>query len=140
MPDQVIVYDGACRFCQWSVRRMQRLDRGDQFEYLPRQAEGVETRFPRLAESDFNTGMRLVVDTDEIYVGADAVYQIYRRMAPFHLVAWLYRVPILHGFFRACYTLIARYRHLLGRVECDADVCDVPYGERMPSAQNTQGR
>ena len=138
MPEQVIVYDGACRFCRWSVRRVQRLDRRDQFEYLPRQAKGVEARFPRLAESDFNTGMRLVVDTDEVYVGADAVYQIYRRMPPFHLVAWLYRAPILHGFFRVCYALIARYRHLLGRVECDTGVCDVPYEERMASAQNTE--
>ncbi len=126
MSQKVIVYDGECNFCLWSVRRVQRLDRRNQFEYLPRQSEGVEARFPQLAESDFNTGLRLVLDGGEIRVGADAVYEIYRCMPPFHLAAWLYRVPVLHHFFRACYTLIARNRHRFGRVECDTGACAAP--------------
>ena len=128
--EQVVVYDGECRFCRWSVGRIQRLDRRGQFEYVPRQAQDIELRFPRLADSDFNTGLRLILDTDEIYVGADAVYEIYRRMPPYHLVAWLYRVPILHWIFRAGYAFIARNRHRLGRVECDVEACTVPYGAR----------
>ncbi len=123
MEELVIVYDGECRFCQWSIRRIRKLDRSDQFEYLPRQSDGVEKRFPQLIESDFNTGLRLIVETEDIHVGADAVYEIYRRMPPFHLVTWLYRLPVLGGFFQWCYSLIARNRHMFGRVECDTGVC-----------------
>ena len=123
MEEQVIVFDGECRFCRWSVRRIQRLDSRDQFEYLPRQAQGVEVRFPQLAESDFNTGLRLV-DGERIYVGADALYEIYRRMPPFHLLTWFYRAPVLHGVFKMCYGLIARNRHRFGRVTCDTGICD----------------
>ncbi len=133
MEEQVVVYDGECRFCQWSIRRVQRLDSLDQFEYLPRQAEGAEARFPKLAESDFNTGLRFVVGGDDIRVGADAVYEIYRRMPPFHLVAWFYRVPVLHQFFRMCYALIARNRHWFGPVECDTEACDAPSEARSAS-------
>ncbi len=133
MEEQVIVYDGECRFCQWSIRRIQRLDSLDQFEYLPRQAEGVEARFPRLAESDFNTGLRFVVDGGDIRVGADAVYEIYRRIPRFRPVAWLYRVPVLHQVFRMCYALIARNRHWFGRVACDTEACDAPYEARSAS-------
>lgn len=131
MNKPVVVYDGECRFCVWSVNRVKKLDRQDQFNYLPRQAPGIEVQFPRLADSDFNTGMRLIVGAEDIYVGADAVYQIYRRLPPFHLFAWFYRVPVLHWVFRAGYALIARYRHLSGRVVCDTGACEVSFGERQ---------
>lgn len=130
MSEKVVVYDGECRFCIWSVRRIQRLDKERQFEYVPRQVPDIEVRFPRLADSDFNTGLRLILNRDEIYVGADAVYEIYRRMPPFHLVAWLYRVPLLRGLCRAVYAFIARNRYRLGRVPCDEEVCTVSFGER----------
>ena len=126
MEKQIIVYDGECRFCQWSIGRIQKLDQQDRFEYLPRQADGVVERFPRLDESDFNTGLRLVSPMPEsgpgdevVYVGSDAIYEIYRRIPPFHRVTWLYRVPVFSTFFRACYGLIARNRHRFGKVECD---------------------
>ena len=138
----VVVYDGECRFCRWSVTRIQRLDRDGQFEYLPRQAPGAEERFPLLKHSDFNTGLRLVPDAETVHVGADGVYQIYRRLPPLHLVAWLYRVPVLTWLFRLGYALIARNRHRFGRVPpemaCD-DLCDISYGERQarpPSASS----
>ena len=126
----VVVYDGECRFCNWSVRRIKKLDRRCQFEYLPRQAPGVEERFPVLAESDFNTGLRLVDDRG-VAVGADAVYQIYRRMPPYNLIAWIYRVPLLRQLFRLGYALVARNRHRFGRMQCDTDSCAVPYAEHQ---------
>ena len=137
MEEQVIVYDGECRFCRWSIGRIQKLDQQDQFEYLPRQTDGVADRFPSLGESDFNTGLRFVSTVSEssgsapiggerIYVGSDAIYEIYRRIPPFHLITWLYRIPVFSLFFRACYSLIARNRHRFGRVECDTDACGVP--------------
>ena len=134
----VIVYDGECRFCRWSVRRIRWLDRRGQFEYLPRQARGAAERFPQLCGSDFNTGLRLIADGGEVCVGADAVYEIYRRMPPFHLLAWLYRTPLLHGFFRMCYALIARYRRLSGRVACATDACAVPIGGRAAPTPEIQ--
>ena len=132
----VIVYDGECRFCQWSVRRIRKLDQQDQFEYLPRQTDGLEARFPRLEESDFNTGLRLIstiresaesapAGGDVVHAGPDAIYEIYRRIPPFHLMTWFYRVPVFSTFFRACYGLIARNRHRFGKVECDTEECGV---------------
>ena len=136
MDRPVVVYDGECRFCRWSVARIQRLDREGQFEYLPRQAPGAEERFPLLKHSDFNTGLRLVPDAETVHVGADGVYQIYRRLPPLNLVAWLYRVPVLTWLFRLGYAVIARNRHRFGRVPpemaCD-DLCELSYGERRAS-------
>ncbi len=125
--EPVIIYDGECRFCDWSLRRIKKLDRQKQFEYLPRQAPGVEDRFPILADSDFNTGLRLIYDSC-VFVGADAVHQIYRRIPPYHLIAWVYVLPGLRQLFRFGYALVARNRHRFGRMEC-AEACEVSYGE-----------
>ncbi len=146
MEKPIVVYDGECRFCIWSVRRMKKKDKRSQFDYLPRQTQGIEAHFPKLASSDFNTGMRLLVGKEDIYVGADAVYQIYRRLPPFHLFAWfvpragftLYRVPVLNLIFRVGYALIARYRYLSGRVACDTGTCELSYGERVEEKEEDQ--
>ena len=125
MPRPVIIYDGECRFCQWSLRRIRKLDRRERFECVPRQREGVDERFPILARSDFDTGLRLI-DGGAVYVGADAIYQIYRRLPPYQLVAWLYRVPLITQLVRLGYAFIARHRFRFGRVACDTGTCAVP--------------
>lgn len=115
-PDRpVVVYDGECPFCLRQVEKMKRRDPDRVFEYVPRKAEGLERRFPRLAEGDFNTGMRLVHTDGSISVGADAVYQIARRLRGWKNLAWLYRVPLLHLFFRRAYAWVAKNRQRLAR-------------------------
>ncbi|HIG17023.1 MAG TPA: DUF393 domain-containing protein, partial [Candidatus Handelsmanbacteria bacterium] len=87
-----IIYDGECRFCLWSMGRIRKFARDGQFEYIPRQTPGLDDRFPVLSQSDFNTGLRLIHADGTVHVGADGVYEIYRRLSPFHLIAWIYRV------------------------------------------------
>ena len=119
----VVVYDGECPFCLKHVDRMQRRDRSDVFEYQPRQAPGLEDRFPRLTEGDFNSGMRLIDTDGSISVGADAVYNIARRLDGWKYLAWMYRVPVLNGICRASYAWIARNRYRFAK-KCDDDVCE----------------
>lgn len=120
----VVVYDGNCPFCRRQARRIQQRDVDDQFEYLPRQAENIEQRFPQLAEGDFNSGMRLIHRDGRVSVGADAVYHIARRVRRWRYFAWLYRVPILHQIFRGLYALIARNRLRLSKA-CTDDTCEL---------------
>jgi predicted DCC family thiol-disulfide oxidoreductase YuxK len=130
-----IIYDGQCRFCLWSMRRIRKFARDGQFEYLPRQQPGLEERYPILAQSDFNTGLRLIHPDGTVHVGADGVYEIYRHLSPFHLVAWIYRLPLCRQVFRLGYALIARNRHRFGRVPsdpgCTDDACTLSFGEKQ---------
>ena len=130
----VIVYDGECRFCLWSVQRIRKLDRPGLFEYVPRQARGVAERFPALAGSDFNTGLRLIQDGGQVHVGADAVYEIYRRLSPYRFFAWVYRLPVLRQLFRAAYALVARNRHRFGKVRCVSEACGLGDAPTAPDA------
>ena len=120
----VVVYDGACPFCLRQVERMKRRDMTGSFEYVPRQTEGLEERFPQLGEGDFNVGMRLVHTDRSISVGADAVYHIARRLRGWKYLAWVYRVPVLNGLCRTAYAWIAKNRYALAK-KCEDGVCAV---------------
>ena len=126
----VVVYDGECSFCLKQVGRMKRRDTAGVFEYVPRQSEGLMQRFPKLAEGDFNSGMRLANPDGSIDVGADAVYQIARRLSGWKLVAWLYRVPVLNWISRSGYGWIAKHRYQLAK-RCESGVCEVPDRTRL---------
>ncbi len=111
----VVVYDGECAFCRRQIARIRRYDRHARFECVPRQTPGLTERFPALGDGGFDTGMRLIMPDGRIYIGADSVYQIARRLAVFRWFAWLYRVPGIHVLARAAYGWIAARRQSLGR-------------------------
>lgn len=110
-----LVYDGDCSFCRRWVARIAHRDSHGTFEFVARQTEGLTERFPKLAEGDFNTGMRLITPDDTIHVGADAAYQIARRLTYWRKIAWLYHVPGIHGCTQSVYAWIAANRQSLGR-------------------------
>ncbi len=120
----VVVYDGECPFCLKHVGKMKRRDPGGAFEYQPRQAQGLDRRFPQLTKGDFNSGMRLVHQDGSVSVGADAVYEISRRLRGWKYLAWLYRVPVLQTVCRSTYAWIARNRYGFAK-KCEDDVCEV---------------
>ncbi len=113
-----LVYDGDCSFCRRWVARITHRDQSGTFEFVARQTEGLTQRFPKLVEGDFNTGMRLITPDDAVHVGADAAYQILRRLRYWRRIAWLYHVPGIHWFTRTVYAWIAAHRQSLSG-QCD---------------------
>jgi predicted DCC family thiol-disulfide oxidoreductase YuxK len=113
-----LVYDGQCSFCRRWVARIARRDRSGTFEFVARQTDGLVERFPKLDEGDFNTGMRLITPDGAVHVGADAAYQIARRLRYWRWIAWLYHVPGIHSLTRTVYAWIAANRQSLGG-DCD---------------------
>lgn len=120
-----VVYDGECPFCLKQIARIKRRDCNGAFEYVSRQTDGIELRFPKLAEGDFDSGMRLVHSDQSISVGADAVYEIARRLHGWRRLAWLYRVPIIQGVLRGVYGWIAKNRYRLAKT-CERGTCELP--------------
>ncbi len=118
-----LVFDGHCSFCRRWVARIARRDRSGTFEFVARQTEGLTERFPKLVEGDFNTGMRLITPDDAIHVGADAAYQIIRRLRYWRRIAWLYRVPGIHRLTRTVYAWVAANRQSLSG-DCDDGACE----------------
>ena len=122
----VVVYDGECSFCLRQIERLKRRDRRSQFEYVPRQSPELDERFPRLADNDFNSGMRLITPGGEILVGADALYHIARRLPIWGNIAWIYRLPGLNTLARLAYRWIAANRQRLGRSSAETSCSSPP--------------
>ncbi len=112
------------------MRFIQRADRAGLFELVAAQSPDLLQRFPALMRDDLATGLRLIDADHAVFRGADAVYQIARRLPGWRLLAWVYRVPGLRQGLRAAYGWVAarRYR-LAGR--CD-ETCAPDQPERPP--------
>lgn len=108
-----IVYDGECAFCQRQVARIRALDPNGSFEYVRKQAADLMEKLPALRDSNFETGMRIVLPDGQVRVGADSVYEIARRLPGWRWLAWIYRVPLVHQAARGVYAWIARNRKRL---------------------------
>jgi predicted DCC family thiol-disulfide oxidoreductase YuxK len=120
----VVIYDGACAFCRKQAARIRAWDTRGRFELVARQTPGLEERFPKLAQADFNTGMRVVLRSGEIPVGADAAYEIARGLPRTRWFAWIYRVPGLKQIARGAYGWVAANRYRLSG-KCETGSCAV---------------
>lgn len=109
----VVVYDGECSFCIQQVENFKNLDSGEEMEFVPRQDPTLATRFPILSDSKFDTGMRYVKSDGSVDIGADAVYQICRRIPAYRAFAWLYTLPVIKQIARAAYSVISANRKRL---------------------------
>jgi len=119
-----IIYDGQCPFCIRQIDRIRRRDIENVFDYLPWQTPGLASRYPRLADHDLSTGMRLITKDGDCFVGADAVYRIARRIPAWRRWSILYRVPVLHRLARWAYAWIAAHRRTLGK-SCENGKCRI---------------
>ena len=119
----VIIYDGECNFCLSGIRRIHDRDQADQFLYTPRQTQDLLGLHPQLAEIESKAGMRLIDQSGKVHCGADAVYQIYRRIGKYRYITWIYLVPIIRTLLKGIYLIISKNRSRLGRTKCESERC-----------------
>ncbi len=76
-----VIYDGNCNLCVTLVRLLERLDKGEQFRYVPMQDEATLARFG-VSEADCELGMLLIAldeagePTNRRWQGSDAAEEI----------------------------------------------------------------
>lgn len=114
-----VIYDQSCAFCRRSVDRISRLDHAHRFSFVPSQAPDLLQRFPVLSDQDLSAGLRVVVPDGRALAGADAVFQIARRLTRTAWFAWIYRVPGVRWLARRVYSWVAARRHSVA-ADCDA--------------------
>ncbi|KAB1652495.1 DUF393 domain-containing protein [Pseudoclavibacter chungangensis] len=118
----VLVYDGDCGFCSWSVERAREV-----LPALPEVRDGRRTAIDDLYLDPLDVDEAVWVVREENgvlrqYRGADAVFEVLRRQPAFvwRFIGNLATVPGIAGSTRVAYEIVKRNRHRLpgGTTSC----------------------
>lgn len=118
----VLLYDGRCGFCSWSVQFVLQHDRKGTLRFAPlegRFAADLASRHPELRGVDSMVWVNPSADGDRetISVRSDAALQVARYLGGW----WVASRPLgwLPRFIRdGTYALVARHRHRLVAEQC----------------------
>lgn len=123
----VLLYDGVCRFCDWAVRLLLRVDRRGVFRFAPLQGElaaGVLARHPALRAVDSLVLVEAPGQqaTESVSVRSDAFLRTLKHLGgAWRLLVVLAVIP--RPIRDWAYDVFARQRY---RVFGRFDVCPVP--------------
>lgn len=127
MAFSVLLYDGTCRFCNWTVQFVLRHERKDTLRFAAlRSAYGAEVRKRHAALEGIDSVVWLEPASGEqperAFVRSAAALRVARYLGgPWRLALLGYLIP--RGLRDQLYSLFARHRHrLLG----SAEQCVVP--------------
>jgi predicted DCC family thiol-disulfide oxidoreductase YuxK len=129
LPDaDVVIFDGACNFCQKSVRRLFQWDGAKRIAFLTIDDPEVSRRWPELSRDDLMEHMHIIDRYGDVHIGAGAFRYLSRRLPRLWPLALLMHIPFSGPFWRAGYRWFARRRYKLSQaVECDNGSCDVHF-------------
>lgn len=122
---ETVIYDGECSFCRKRIEEIRKLDKNNALEFLPRQDQSSEERFPQIVGINLDDGILCITHDGKTHVAAEAMYQIGRRLPTTRSWVWLYNVPLLKQVFQLAYKIIAANRRRLGQV-CSDGLCKLP--------------
>lgn len=135
-----VIYDGNCNLCANLVQVLERVDRGQQFRYVPMQDEAALARYG-ITAADCEAGMIVLDQTNprRRWQGSEAAEEIGRLLPVVKGLVEVYRaVPGVKGGGDRLYAYIRDHRYqLFGQRRavyqptyplCDSGTCDRALG------------
>lgn len=128
LPDaDIVIYDGHCRFCTNSVRRLHGLA-GQRLAFLSLHDAEVAERFPQLTHEQMMEEMYVFDREGNAHGGAAAFRYLTRRLPWLWVLAPLLHIPFSLGCWKFLYRQVARRRYLWGKTDsCESGSCDVHF-------------
>ena len=100
----ILVYDGDCDFCKYWIFRWKHVTK-DRIDYAPYQE--VAANFPDISVSDFQSSVKLILETGQVYSGVEAIL----RALDNSTFLWCYnKLPGFSHLTEAIYRFIAKHR------------------------------
>lgn len=123
----VVIYDGECKFCTASVRKLHRADGRERLAFLPLQDPEVARRYPDLTHDVLMQYMFLIPRDGRRLRGAEGFKRLSTRLPWLYWMAPFLHLPGLMPFWQACYRKFAKQRYRWGRIEsCENGTCKIP--------------
>lgn len=115
----MLVYDGACPFCERCVSLVRRWDRAHRVAPVPFQ-DTASWEGRGLSRTALERAMHLISPAGQVYAGAAAASPLLRLLPGGALLAAPLTVPGAERLAAAVYHWVARHRHRLG---CASPAC-----------------
>ncbi len=126
----LVLYDGDCGFCQWSVNLALKLDREDRLEPRPLQTPGLLGQHG-IAQQDAETALHVVTPRGQVVRAGGAMQAILCELPLWRGAQVLWWVPGFDKLADWLYMRVAGNRHVLGklllRVGISEAQCQVSY-------------
>jgi predicted DCC family thiol-disulfide oxidoreductase YuxK len=133
----VVIYDGHCKFCTRAINRLRRLDWLQKFRYVSLHDAEVAEKFPHLTYDMLMAEMYVVDRKGKAYGGVRALRYLSWRVPLMWFIAPILNIPGTLSIWTWLYQLVARNRYRFGKIEeCDGGTCHLHFGpKRAEGAQ-----
>jgi predicted DCC family thiol-disulfide oxidoreductase YuxK len=119
-PPLVILFDGHCRFCTQTAKKLARRFGPSRVIAANFQEEAVLAAYPGVAYEKCMKKMHVVAPGGKVYAGAGAAARLVREVRFVGFFGYLYYVPVLRQLLDVVYFFVAKYRYkLFGKAECE---------------------
>lgn len=123
----VVIYDGQCKFCTASARRLARADRHERLSFLSLHDPEVQRRWPTLAHDDLMQYVYVCTPSGACHRGAEALKYLSVRLPSLYWMAPFLHIPGMMPVWQALYRAFAKRRYRFGRIEsCEDGSCRLP--------------
>jgi predicted DCC family thiol-disulfide oxidoreductase YuxK len=123
----VVIYDGECKFCRASVRKLQRFDGRGRLAFLPLQDPEVARRYPDLTHDELMQYMTVCTPDGRRLRGAEGFKRLSTRLPALYWMAPFLYLPGCMPLWQTCYRAFAKRRYRWGRIEsCENGTCKLP--------------
>ncbi len=127
-----IFYDGSCRVCSAEMAKYREYDHGGNLLFINIRAEDFSAETYGKTQSEFMARLHVRDIEGTFYTGVDAfiaIWQAYPECSAYRFLSAVIGFPGVNLLSRGAYSVFARYRHLLPKVddECRHGACDLKH-------------
>ena len=123
----VVIYDGHCKFCTASVRKLARADRRGRLSFLSLHDPATSRRYPELSHDELMTYLYVCTPDGRRLRGAEGFKHLSTRLPALYWMAPALHLPGLMPLWQFLYRAFAKRRYRFGRIEsCEDGSCRLP--------------
>jgi predicted DCC family thiol-disulfide oxidoreductase YuxK len=119
VPAKIILFDGVCNFCNWSVQFVMKRDSARQFYFASLQSDTGQALLERYGLKDAGIDSVVLIDTDKAYIKSRAALRIARGLDGWVKLLSIFRlVPTFLSDIVYDFVAANRYRWFGKRQHC----------------------
>jgi predicted DCC family thiol-disulfide oxidoreductase YuxK len=123
----VVIYDGHCKFCTASVRKLHRFDGRGRLAFLSLHDPETSRRYPDLTYDEMMQYLFVIPADGRRLRGAEGFKYLSTRLPALFWMAPLLYLPGLMPLWQWLYRKFAKTRYRFGRIEsCENGSCQIP--------------